>query len=306
MKHVFCAFVFAWVLFSAAEASAAVRCAASRAVGLSESDVTAIEDVVCAAARERAEPGVGYWIRLARLGDRIVLTLIADREGAAPEETQLVLANVDEVAVAAPRLVEALAEKKHVVETQTVDNVVAAEARAPKKKAAEMHAMMGVVGIGVPGGSSQGGAHFAFLVGSSAVSFVFDLRLAGDAAGDVARRSTLGIVDVGRDAKLGLYSAASGVRHHFTNTDTSPFVGVGLALDSISMFTDHTQENTGLAGTAEAGLDFLRASTFGGSVAVRLDLPAFALRGTRRQTDRTLLATQTWVPVVGASFSMRF
>jgi precorrin isomerase len=304
------AVVASLVTFSVSSSAHAAdnNCMMSRAVGLTEAESQAVEDIVCQVVHEQAPREAKHYIRLSAIGGRYVLTILQDRNGITTEK-QAVLNGVDEVAVAAPRLVEALTEEKRVADTQTMTNIIASEARTPKKKPSEMHAGLGVIGVGAlaGGGGGQGGAQFAVMVGSPTLSFVADLRLAGSVASDITKIFTLGIVDMEGERQLGYASASSGARHHFTDTDFAPFVGVGLALDAISMSGEgRTQKNSGIAGYAEVGLDVLRTNSIGGTVAVRVDVPTFELTGKQLQEDGSTAAVRSYTPIAAGTFALRF
>jgi hypothetical protein len=281
-------------------------CTMTRAVGLTEAVSQAVEYVVCHVVREQAPAGANYWVRLSAIGGRYVLTVMQDRGGIVSEK-QALLNGIEEVAVASPRLVEALADEKPLADTQTMTNVIAQEARTPKKKPSEIHAGLGVVGVGAFSGGAQGGAQFSITVGSPQLSFVGDMRVAGDVVNDLTKGFTLGIVDPSAERSMGFASASSGARHHFSDRDFAPFVGAGLALEAISISGGGTaQKNSGIAGYAEVGLDVLRTSTLGGTVALRIDAPTFEIKGTTRLEDGSSVPARTYTPIASAAFSLRF
>lgn len=282
------------------------NCMMSRAVGLTEAESQAVEDVVCQVVHEQAPREAKHYIRLSAVGGRYVLTILQERNGVVAEK-QALLNGIDEVAVGAPRLVEALNEQKRLEETQTMTNIIAQETRVPKRKPSEMHAGLGVIGVGALSGAAQGGAQFSVTAGSPTLSFVGDLRVAGDIANDATRLFTLGIVELSKEKQMSYASASSGARHHFTETDFSPFVGAGLALASLGLTTDSSeQKGSGIAGYAEVGLDVLRTNTIGGTIALRVDAPTFRLEGEQRMEDGSSAAVGTYTPIVAAAFSLRF
>lgn len=276
-------------LFVSSSAFAGV-CAVERYVGVTKEDADAIEEIVCGEIHERAPYAGTHRIRVTRLGSKVVLTLVAEREDGERREKQLISSGLEEVPVAAPRLVLALVEEKPVVETQSVTNIVGEEARVPKKKASEVHAWMGMLAVAAPGGGSGGGVHLGLSAGSERWSFVGDLRLAGQSFAEPAAVAitlfSLGLLEPEPETKFGYVSLSGGVRHHLASADTSAFIGAGVALDDIG--------TTGVAGYGEIGLDLLRTHVVGGAVALRFDAPAFTL------------AKKTWMPIIGATFSLRF
>lgn len=313
--------VFASSTALAEEAAPApdASCAVERFVGVTKDEADAVEEIVCPEIREQGVAGGRHRIRIAKLGGKVVLTLVSEREPGGPRiEKQLVLSGLDEVPVAAPRLVEAIVEKKPVTETQTVTNIVGQEARVPKKKASEVHGWLGMIAVAAPGGGTGGGAHLGLSAGSDRWSFVGDLRLAGQAFNEPAAAAltifSLGLLEPKPEGEFSYVGLSGGVRHHPAVTDTSPFLGAGVALDYIGRDPKGFSKasNTGVAGYAELGLDLMRTHVVGGAIALRLDAPAFTLEQ-RKQSGSwsygqqpVVQRTTAWVPVIGASFSLRF
>lgn len=95
---------------------------------MSREEADAIDEVVCTAVRTKTGDRGLYRARVARLGSHIGLTLV----GEGVDRQLVVLSSLDEAPVAAPRLGEAILEKKSVEETQTVTNIVGIEARRPR------------------------------------------------------------------------------------------------------------------------------------------------------------------------------
>lgn len=253
-------------------------CAVDRHPGVTPDEADAVEQIVCGEVNEKLPASGRYRVRLGKLGARVVLTLasIAD-DGGTRTEKQLVLTGLDEVPVAAPRLVASMAEHKAVAETQDMTNIVGHEARVPKKRSSEVHALLGVIGVAMfaPESGTGAGALLGLSAGSETWSFVGDLRVAGGGAKQVA--------------------LAGGVRHHFGVSDTTPFLGTGMAIEGAGVGRESAG---GLAIYGELGLELLRTHQFGGSLSVRFDFPTFPLegRGTR----------EGYSPVVGTAFVMRF
>jgi hypothetical protein len=307
------AFGLAVSLFASSSALADDSCKVERHVGVTDDDAEAVQDVVCSALHEQAPYGGTHRIRITKLGGRLVLTLLSDRPDGGRVEKQLILSGLEEVPVAAPRLAEALIEKKTVEETQTVTNIVGQEARIPKKKASEVHGWLGMLGVASPGGGTGGGAHLGFSAGSDHWSFVGDLRIAGQSFNEPAAAAvtifSLDLVKPQPEGKFSYVSLSGGVRHHLLATDTSPFLGAGVALDYIGQ---EDASNTGVAAYGELGLDLMRTHVIGGAIALRFDAPAFSLEKTTQTGSWSatesprIVHTTFWLPVVGASFTLRF
>ena len=296
-------------------------CAVNQREGFSDADVSAVEQVVCATIKEKGHPG-RYRIHLGKLGAKIIVTLVECTEGATVER-QVVLSDIGEVTVAAPRLVEANHDHKSVADTVDVTNVVGDEARTPKKKPSSVHCWMGLLGAGGAGGTGAG-VNLALSAGSDRWSFVGDFRIAGEAfnkpaviAGTII---TLGGLNTKGDFDFSYVSFTGGGRYHLFLTDVSPFVGAGLGVDYIQRdglgssssyvygSSNASDGTAGLAGYGELGLDILRTHMVGGAVTLRADLPAFAIHETKPDPNdaHRYLSRTTYSPVFSAGFAFRF
>jgi hypothetical protein len=294
------------------------ECAVEKFVGVTQEDAEAVQDIVCTEIHEQTPYAATHRIRITKLGGKIVLTLVSTRPGGGRIEKQLILSGLEEVPVAAPRLVEALVDKKPVDETQTVTNIVGQETRVPKKKASEVHAWLGMVAVASPGGGTGGGAHLGLSAGSDRWSFVGDLRLAGQSFAEPAAAAitifSLAQLQPKPEGEFSYVSLSAGVRHHLMPTDVSPFLGAGVALDYIGCDPENERKskNTGVAGYGELGLDLMRTHIVGGAIAIRFDAPAFSLdkeriiEATTPTGSPRIQHSKVWLPVVGASFSLRF
>jgi hypothetical protein len=268
----------------AAEASS---CALERSVGVTEDDADAVAQFVCMEVHHQIPSGGRYRIRITKLGSKLALALGGDKGDGGYIEEQLVLSGLDEVPIATPRLVEAIAEQKHVSDTQTVTNIVSPEALTPQKKKSEMHFWMGVVGAGTFAGTGAG-AQLGLSGGSDRWSFLGDLRIAG---GD----------------RFGFVSLAGGARHHFSSTDTAAYVGAGLGLDSLKA-NSSSDGRTGAAAYVEVGVDVMRTSTVGGAVGLRVDMPTFAVEEDASDAYYAGRASvpSRYTPVTCVTVSLRF
>lgn len=284
----FLAGLFASLVFaspSLARAEAPATCAVEKYVGISEDDARAVEEVVCTEVRAARPYAASHRIRVVQLGSKIVLTLASDGAG----DKQLVLSSLEEVAVAAPRLVSASAEQKVVSETQDVTNIVGLEARTPKKKASEVHGWLGAAGVASIGEgplATGGGMSLGISAGSEIWSFVGDFRAAG--------------------GRMGVVAFTGGVRHHFGTSDATPFAGVGMGILHVS--PKDFEGGSGLGFYTEVGLDLLRTNRFGGAITMRLDLPAFALEDKRYAgyPDYRTTTETRYVPVFMSGIALRF
>lgn len=296
----------------------AEACVIERHAGLSDDDAASVEEVVCAEVRSRM-PGAHVTVRAAKLGPKLIVTVRALRDdGSIRAEEHLVLSGVEEVPVAAPRLVDAIAEKKPVASTVDVTNVVDGETRPYKKQPSLVHGWLGILGVSSPGYASSAGAAIGLSGGSERWSFVAELRLSGQAflepLADVAN-VFLSDGSSSRDkikpkAESAFASLSGGVRWHASSANASPFVGGGLALDYFAFVkpgADDDPSLTGLSGFVELGLDLERTRMFGGTFSLRLDLPAAAMKDTvSTNAGRTTSHETFYAPVVGAMVALRF
>ncbi|MFO0740060.1 MAG: hypothetical protein U0270_29445 [Labilithrix sp.] len=303
----------------AEEASEGPWCGVNMREGFSDADVSAVEQVICAAIKDKGHPG-RYRIHLGKLGAKVIVTLVECIQGTTLER-QVVLSDIGEITVAAPRLVEANHDRKAVADTVDVTNVVGEETRVPKRKPSSVHAWLGLLGVGGAGGTGAG-ANLAISAGSDRWSFVGDFRLAGEAfnkpaviAGEIL---TLGGLDTDGESDFSYVSLAGGGRYHLLLSDVSPFFGAGLGVDYIGR--DGAKDSTpyagdapsrgkaGLAGYGEVGLDLLRTHLVGGAVTLRADLPAFAITETKADpTDsHRYLSRTSYSPIFSAGFAFRF
>lgn len=300
-------------------------CAVERRIGVTEEEAEAIEEIVCGFIRTDPTYAGRYRLRIARAGSKLLVTLRSPTSERFDKRIEV--ASVDEVMVAAPRLLEAAGEAKPVKDTLTVENVVGGETRVPKKRPSAVHGQIGMIGVSAMGHGTGGGVNMGIGAGTEEWQFVGDLRLAGEAflrpAALSAAVFTLGTVDMKTSSESFSYvGLSSGVRHSFTNTDVSPFVGGGLALEYVmpegpradeSAYASYDQRygavaNAGLAGYLELGVDVLRTRMIGGAITLRGDAPAFTLESTqpdKRDPSKTT-RTVAYAPVVSGGVALRF
>lgn len=295
-------------------------CALEHYLGVSYEDAIAIEEVVCSEARAKNKTTAKLRVRVSKLGGQIIVRLTSPNSSM---DRQIIVSNVEEVVVAAPRLIDASLEARTVAETENVDNIVGGEVRNAKAKKSRVNANLGVIGTGTTSADPSAGLMMAITAGDARWSFVTDVRLTGDALEDTVgiagQVASLGIWKPKKDAPSSFGSLAGGVRHHLNGGSTAIYVGMGIGLDHVSIRRNDQQrtelKNTGLGSYAEIGLDVLRTNTVGGTVAFRFDAPFFAVQGERAATVMTdpprtgPQATQhlsAWTPMGTVAFAMRF
>jgi hypothetical protein len=204
-----------------------------------------------------------YEVRFGKLGSTLIVTLVQRSTGT---ERQVVISGMDEMLVAAPRLVAELTKSTSAGVSPSVDNVTAPETRTSLHKATSAGFSMGLLGataVGVDPGFSGGvSLHLGFRMGQAGVAL--DGRAGGIGSGD----NKLVLTDVG-----------VGGRYYITNADMTPFVAGGVAL---SYFGADRGNNPALSGSglgayAEIGFEGFRTSRTGFIASVRADFPFFSL-----------------------------
>jgi hypothetical protein len=285
------------ILLLPTAAAASDRCVLDGHAGIADTDAATAGEIVCAEVDKRLIGGSArYHVKLGKLGSQIVLTLEAEGAAARTEREQLVLSSIEEVPVAAPRLVDALGQHIPVAETIDVTNVVGGETRVPKKRPSEVHGTLQPLVLVLPGLGTSGGLRSGISFGGGRWSFGIDTTLAGysftglmNVAGDILQDSTTEKKNIVKNPAVGYAALAGGARFHFSDGDTSPWIGAGFAFvysgvaqsgtNSYGDSEDH-DSNVGGAGYAEIGIDFARTRMFGATIGARIDAPTYALTTT--------------------------
>jgi hypothetical protein len=237
--------------------------------------------LVCeAVSQARQTPSMAqlrFEVRLIKFGGKTILRISAlAADGARIDERHIAVGQVDEVEIAAPRLLEALRRQVTPAETRNAMNVVEGDQTADKKMVALVEGWVAVTGGIAPTPELPGlaGIDGGLLFGSRNLQAGLGARLSGG----------------GTDKTAATYHALyAGVRYQPWSTDTSPFVGGGVALafsefeftrgGSYSSGYSHFEEDAVGAGTfAELGLHIMRARHIGGFASLRADLPLYTLQ----------------------------
>ena len=131
--------------------------------GIPESDAQTAAMLVCDALRKQgisvSEPvyevpasASVYRIVLRRLGEKIFARLSQENPvGTVTIERQMLLANIEEMVSAAPRLVDALVHRKPIATTVDMESVTEQEARELRKVSGESLWHLGIFGTTIPG-----------------------------------------------------------------------------------------------------------------------------------------------------------
>lgn len=205
-------------------------------------------------------------LRLGRLGGRILLSISSLDERTT--DRHIFVDGLDEVPTAAPRLAEAVVERRDVADTQEVDNVVGGESRSPKVKAGQLGIKAGLLAalpvVGAATSAAPGGA----------VSFLFRARRIGV---DVHARGGIG---AGSTTVLKHFAAGAGAHYYFGDGDIAPFAGAGLAFLVYKLEHERDAQSltsTGPGAYAEVGVEALRTHRIAFTASARADVPMFEL-----------------------------
>ncbi len=247
--------------------SAQYTCVVGDHEGIEDAEARTGADVVCAELAKQRAPAGEYEVRFGALGARQIVTLVQRSTG---EERQMPITGMEEILVAAPRIVAALTKSSSLAKTTDVENVAQAEARTPQLKPSAKSFALGIAGtsaVGVSPGISGGvGMRLAFRFAQAAV--VMDGRAGGIGSGD---------------DKLGYADLGVGGRYYFSNEDISPFVAGGLELAYFQANRgngDFNLTGSGMGAYAEAGVEVFRTTRNGLLAMLRADFPTFPLKGT--------------------------
>ncbi|MEZ4262464.1 MAG: hypothetical protein R3B36_25500 [Polyangiaceae bacterium] len=265
-------------------------CALAVAAGVDPVDAQTAAELVCASVLEDS-PGAGvYRVKVSRLDRVIVLSLVRIHQGRR-ETKSLVVRNLEETPLAAPRLVAAIRARETPSETATVENVVSTESQAPKRKGAVASGFLGLTAVSAVNASMQtrGGIDFGASFGSARTRFVLSGRLVGESLmAPISAAATVVSLGLIRDSNRtrvegALGTGALGISHYLSVDDTSPFVGAGMGLAYLAIQSNQgvSVSGTGVLPYAELGLALLRTHAFGAQMGLRLDVPTFSLQGIR-------------------------
>ncbi len=176
----------------------------------------------------------GYRLVLGRLGEKIVAHLIEERPiGTVITERKLLLASIEEMVSAAPRLVDALVHRKPIAATTDIENITEQEARAFQRVPARFAGHLGFLGVFVPGtkttsspGMEMGVSYetLSYSVGSEIrFNFIDDsLNLENDFWLEDVRPTK----EEGDDA-VHFFCWSISLRRFFNKQNISPYVGAG-------------------------------------------------------------------------------
>ena len=197
-----------------------------------------------------------YHVNLRRLGEKILVHLTQEVPvGTVVIERQLLIANIEEMIAAAPRLVDALVHNKPMDATVDIETVTETEARELQKISTESHFGLGFFGTFIPGLDIN--AVPGYRIGWSYELPSYAVEVEGRFVSDSNNE---------RDAGFAAFSI--GGLYFFNKQNISPFAGGGLTAsrawwDTPQSFGENTGESEferGMGVYGVAGLQMLRTT----------------------------------------------
>ncbi|MDE0041258.1 MAG: hypothetical protein OXT74_04430 [Candidatus Poribacteria bacterium] len=250
-----------------------------------------------------------YRIVMRPLGTKIFVRLSEEKPaGTIVEERQIMLAGIEEMVSAAPRLVDALVGRKPIESTIDMETVTEQDAPVRRKISGESLWHVGILGTSIPGTDIIAEPGFAFGWNYETPSFAVgtEYRVSGR--------------DVDYDDEGDGFSFLSwsiGGRYFFNKQNISPYVGGGFAIVNASYETNDetnwqnndygpryddyhyynydSEDDMGLGAYVVAGIELLRLTESRLNLELRVDRPFFSL------------PSQDMMPItIGISFSRNY
>lgn len=235
-----------------------------------------------------------YRIVMRPLGTKIFVRLSEERpDGTIRAERQIMLAGIEEMVSAAPRLVDALVNRKPIDSTIDMETVTEQDARIHRKISGESLWHVGILGTSIPGTDIIAEPGFAFGWYYETPSF---------AVGTEYRGSGRDNYEDDNDG-FSFFAWSIGGRYFFNKQNMSPYVGGGLAIVNASYETSdegnqlyddlyddfgqryddyhyygyESESDTGLGAYVVAGIELLRLTESRLNLELRIDRPFFSL-----------------------------
>ena len=214
-----------------------------------------------------------YRINLRRLGEKILVHLTQEMPmGTVVIERQLLIANIEEMIAAAPRLAEALVHDKPIDATVDIETVTEVEARELRKVPTESHWGLGFFGAFIPGIDLNG-------IPGYRIGWSYELP---SYAVEVEGRL---VSDTNEEREAGFAAFSVGGLYFFTKQSVSPYVGGGITASrawwdrphDLWEETGESEFNRGMGIYAVGGLQMLRTTQNRLKLELRVDRPLFSL-----------------------------
>ena len=233
-----------------------------------------------------------YRVVLRRLGEKIIVRLSKENPvGTIIIERQIVLANIEEMIPAAPRLVDALVHDKPIDATVDMETVLEQEARELRKISGESLWHMGIFGTFIPGTdvAAEPGMEFGWSYQTPSYAVGTDFRYSGPDDDDDASKT------------IRVFAWSIGGRYFFNKRSIAPYVGGGFAVidasyrtkvrkkeilipafldrEEVSRYYDdyESEDDSGLGVYGVVGIELLRLTQSRMNVELRIDRPFFSL-----------------------------
>lgn len=247
--------------------------------------------------------GIKIFVRLSE--ERPVGTIIVDR--------QIMLAGIEEMVSAAPRLVDALVNRKPIDSTINMETVTEQDARLHRKITGESLWHVGILGTSIPGTDIWADPGF---------TFGWDYETPSFAIGTEYRYSGRGVDYDDESDGFSFHAWSIGGRYFFNKQNISPYAGGGFAIFGASYETREkvtreewdrrhsdygllygddyiylvdTENRTDLGAYVVGGIELLRLTESRLNLELRVDRPFFKL------------PSRDMMPItVGISFSRNF
>ena len=292
-------FLFLLVVPAVAQADVPAVCLIGDHPGIPESDAQTAALLVCDELRkqgisvtdpvyEAPAPANAYRVVLRRLGEKIIVRLSQENPvGTIITERQLILANIEEMIPAAPRLVNALVHNKPIDDTVDMETVTEQEARELRKISGESMWNVGILGTFVPGTSigAEPGVEFGWSYQTPSYAVGTEYRGSGSDGDE-------------ESDEFSFFAWSIGGRYFFNKRNISPYVGGGFSIINTSYeakvktpernrspfssdpwgYDDYDEDSdSGLGAYGVAGIEALRLTESRLKLELRIDRPFFSL-----------------------------
>jgi hypothetical protein len=234
--------------------------------GISDAEAHTAAEIVCYELAKQHAGATPHDVRFGTLGGR-TMVVVSSHGPNGVDERRTFITGMDEITVAAPRLVSALVEGKQLEETRNVDNVLASE--TPQQKL--------IRGVMAFDGGIYGGTGLGASSGASA----------GVGVGLLYRAGNLGVGGQGRaggigsnNEKLTSLSLDVGARYYLSTADIAPYIGGGFEISAFEVKNAQGDiSGSGCGAYGAVGVELLRTHNAAISASLRADLPFYSLTG---------------------------
>ena len=274
-------FVFGFVFLAlsavpaVAQADIPAVCLIGDHLGIPESDAQTAALLVCEELRQQGKsvsdpvyeaPASAnvYRVVLRRLGEKIIVRLSHENPiGTIIIERQLILASIEEMIPAAPRLVDALVHNKPIDDTVDMETVTEQEARELRKISGESLWHIGVVGTFVPGTDIAAEPGFAtgWFYETPGYAVGAEYWFSGSGGDEDSTEFSFLVISIGG-------------RYFLNKANFSPYVGGGFGVVNATL---KDESDSGLDAYGVVGIEALRLTKSRLNLELRVDRPFFSL-----------------------------